>query len=61
MLILINTEKQKKTKEEEKVRKRIREWQVACRDKDTQRCCELEDEFVLFKAEICREKWSRDD
>lgn len=50
-----------KDREEEKVRKMIREWQAACQDKDIQRRCEVEDEFVLFKAEVCREKWSRDD
>ena len=50
-----------KDKEDEKVTKMIREWQAACLDKDIQRRCELEDDFVLFKAELCREKWSRDD
>ena len=50
-----------KDREEEKVTKMIREWQAACRDKDIQQRWESEDEFVLFKAEVCREKWSRDD
>ena len=48
-----------KEKEEEKLRKMIDEWQVACLNPENlQRRRALEDEFVLLKAELCREKWS---